>query len=195
RRSEASTGGHIPDRTIRQRLASLRSYPDTDAAERFSTKTVVPALRTAAEEFRKEGYEVTVETRYQEGTGLTEASFQVEIPDHRSFLYEVAPVETPVPIFGARPAPQMKKYFRLEVSTHTGSEGYDLYGVSKQQVIDDVLDRFACSFGFALYSAAAISDPVLTPPVAGTSPVDAPVDEATRAERHAPKEPFDEHST
>ena len=86
---------HTPDRTIRQRLASLRSYPDTDAAERFSTKTVVPALRTAAEEFRKEGYEVTVETRYQEGTGLTEASFQVEIPDHRSFLYEVAPVETP----------------------------------------------------------------------------------------------------
>ena len=49
RRSEASTGGHTPDRTIRQRLASLRSYPDTDAAERFSTKTVVPALRTAAE--------------------------------------------------------------------------------------------------------------------------------------------------
>ena len=195
RRSEASTGGHTPDRTIRQRLASLRSYPDTDAAERFSTGTVAPALNTAAEEFRKEGYDVTVETRHQDGTSLTEASFQVEIPGHRSFLYEVAPVETPVPIFGARPAPQMKNYYRMEVFTHTGSEGYDLYGVDKQQVIDDVLDRFESHLGFLSYSAEALSDTVITPPIEGTSPVDAPVEEVTGDEPEAPEETFAEYST
>ncbi|WP_290454712.1 choline BCCT transporter BetT [Corynebacterium stationis] len=195
RRSEASTGGHTPDRTIRQRLASLRSYPDTDAAERFSTGTVAPALNTAAEEFRKEGYDVTVETRHQDVTSLTEASFQVEIPGHRSFLYEVAPVETPVPIFGARPAPQMKNYYRMEVFTHTGSEGYDLYGVDKQQVIDDVLDRFESHLGFLSYSAEALSDTVITPPIEGTSPVDAPVEEVTGDEPEAPEETFAEYST
>ena len=126
---------------------------------------------------------------------LTEASFQVEIPDHRSFLYEVAPVETPVPIFGARPAPQMKKYFRMEVFTHTGSEGYDLYGVDKQQVIDDVLDRFESHLGFLSYSAEALSDTVITPPVEGTAPVDAPVEEVTGDEPEAPEETFDEYST
>ena len=195
RRSEASTGGHTPDRNIRQRLASLRSYPDTDAAERFSTGTVAPALNTAAEEFRKEGYDVTVETRHQDGTSLTEASFQVEIPGHRSFLYEVAPVETPVPIFGARPAPQMKNYYRMEVFTHTGSEGYDLYGVDKQQVIDDVLDRFESHLGFLSYSAEALSDTVITPPIEGTSPVDAPVEEVIGDEPEAPEETFEEYST
>ena len=193
RRSEASTGGHTPDRNIRQRLASLRSYPDTAAAERFSTGTVAPALNTAAEEFRKEGYDVTVETRHQDGTSLTEASFQVEIPGHRSFLYEVAPVETPVPIFGARPAPQMKNYYRMEVFTHTGSEGYDLYGVDKQQVIDDVLDRFEAHLSFLSYSAEALSDTVITPPVVNTSPVDAPADEVTGAEPEAPVETFEEY--
>lgn len=192
RRSEASTGGHTPDRTIRQRLASLRSYPDFNAAQRFSTNTVLPALNTTAEEFRKEGYTVTVEPRIEAETGMTEAFFQVDIPGHRSFLYKVAPIETPVPIFGARPAPSLKKYFRMEVFTHTGSEGYDLYGVNKQQVIDDVLDRFEAHLGFLSYSAENLSDTVITPPVEAAAPVDAPVEEVTGDEPEAPKEDFED---
>ncbi len=188
RRSEASTGGSTPDRTIRQRLTSLRSYPDFNAAQRFSTNTVLPALNTTAEEFRKEGYVVTVEPRIDAETGMTEAFFQVDIPGHRSFLYKVAPIETPVPIFGARPAPSLKKYFRMEVFTHTGSEGYDLYGVDKQQVIDDVLDRFEAHLGFLSYSAENLSDTVITPPVEAVAPVDAPVEEVTGEEPEAPKE-------
>lgn len=188
RRSEASTGGSTPDRTIRQRLTSLRSYPDLNSAERFNTETVIPALHTTAEEFRKEGYVVTVEPRIDAETGMTEAFFQVDIPDHRSFLYKVAPIETPVPIFGARPAPSLKKYFRMEVFTHTGSEGYDLYGVDKQQVIDDVLDRFEAHLGFLSYSAENLSDTVITPPVEAVAPVDAPVEEVTGEEPEAPKE-------
>ena len=192
RRSEASTGGHTPDRTIRQRLASLRSYPDFNAAQRFSTNTVLPALNTTAEEFRKEGYTVTVEPRIEAETGMTEAFFQVDIPGHRSFLYKVAPIETPVPIFGARPAPSLKKYFRMEVFTHTGSEGYDLYGVDKQQVIDDVLDRFEAHLGFLSYSAENLSDTVITPPVEAVAPVDAPVEGVTGNESEAPKEDFED---
>ncbi|WP_313547995.1 choline BCCT transporter BetT [Corynebacterium sp.] len=192
RRREASTGGHTPDRTIRQRLASLRSYPDFNAAQRFSTNTVLPALNTTAEEFRKEGYTVTVEPRIEAETGMTEAFFQVDIPGHRSFLYKVAPIETPVPIFGARPAPSLKKYFRMEVFTHTGSEGYDLYGVDKQQVIDDVLDRFEAHLGFLSYSAENLSDTVITPPVEAVAPVDAPVEEVTGNESEAPKEDFED---
>ena len=188
RRSEASTGGSTPDRTIRQRLTSLRSYPDFNAAQRFSTNTVLPALNTTAEEFRKEGYVVTVEPRIDAETGMTETFFQVDIPGHRSFLYKVAPIETPVPIFGARPAPSLKKYFRMEVFTHTGSEGYDLYGVDKQQVIDDVLDRFEAHLGFLSYSAENLSDTVITPPVEAVAPVDAPVEEVTGEEPEAPKE-------
>ena len=192
RRSEASTGGSTPDRTIRQRLTSLRSYPDFNAAQRFSTNTVLPALNTTAEEFRKEGYTVTVEPRIEAETGMTEAFFQVDIPGHRSFLYNVAPIETPVPIFGARPAPSLKKYFRMEVFTHTGSEGYDLYGVDKQQVIDDVLDRFEAHLGFLSYSAENLSDTVITPPVEAVAPVDAPVEEVTGNESEAPKEDFED---
>lgn len=76
----------------------------------------------------------------------------------------------------------------MEVFTHTGSEGYDLYGVDKQQVIDDVLDRFEAHLGFLSYSAENLSDTVITPPVEAVAPVDAPVKEVTGEEPEAPKE-------
>ncbi|MGD7002684.1 choline BCCT transporter BetT [Corynebacterium halotolerans] len=192
RRSEATTGGHTPNRTIRQRLSSLRSYPDLNSANRFNNQTVAPALTTVAEEFRKEGYDVLLDTREQEESGLQEYSFQVEISGHRSFLYEVAPIETPVPTFGARPSPEIKKYYRFEVFTHTGSEGYDLYGVSQQQVIDDVLDRFESHLGFLSYSAESLTDTVITPPVPAAAPVDAPVEDVTGDEPEAPEETFED---
>ncbi|MEO6031128.1 MAG: hypothetical protein ABIP61_04345 [Burkholderiaceae bacterium] len=33
-------------------------------------------------------------------------------------------------------------YYRLEVFTQSGSGGYDLMGLTRQQVIDDVLERY-----------------------------------------------------
>lgn len=192
RRSEATTGGHTPDRSIRQRLSSLRSYPSDSTANRFISQTITPALTTAAEEFRKEGYEVTLKTTEQTETGLPENSFEVEIPGHRSFLYEVAPISTPVPTFGARPSPKVETYYRLEVFTHTGSEGYDLYGVNQQQVIDDVLDRFEAHLGFLTYSAEALTDTVITPPVVAATPIDAPAEDVEGHETEAPREDFEE---
>lgn len=192
RRSEAATGGQTPNRTIRQRLASLRSYPDAPAAQRFSRGTVVPALNDVAKEFSREGYTATLQSHDLEYNDMQEHRFEVEIPDHRSFLYTIAPVETAVPIFGARPAPSMKNYYRFEVFTHTGSEGYDLYGVTKQQIIDDVLDRFEAHLGFLNYSALALSDTVVTPPVeTPATPLDAPAEDVSGDEEEAPKETFD----
>lgn len=173
RRSEASTGGTAPERTLGQRLAGLRNYPDAETVNRYVNQIVSPALNDVAEEFRAQNYDVTLETKDDTEAGIPEITFQVEIPEHRSFLYQVVPIATAVPTFGARPSPQVHQYYRLEVFTHTGSEGYDLYGVSKQQVIDDVLDRFEAHLGFLSYSAEALTNTVITPPV---TPVELPTE-------------------
>lgn len=55
-------------------------------------------------------------------------------------------------------------YYRLEVFAQTGSEGYDLMGLTKTQVIDDVLDRFEAHLGFLAYSSETDAASVLTPP-------------------------------
>ncbi|MGP6173968.1 choline BCCT transporter BetT [Corynebacterium sp. A21] len=177
RRSEATTGGHAPERTLRQRLSSIRSYPDDKAVNRYVNKTIAPAMSTVAAEFRNQGYQAALDELADTESGIAEHIFRVDIPGQRGFLYHIVAISTPVPTFGARPAPRTDKYFRLEVYTHTGSEGYDLYGVSQQQVIDDVLDRFEAHLSFLSYSAEALTDTVITPPVI-LAPAEVPVVEA-----------------
>ena len=72
-------------------------------------------------------------------------------------------VEAPVPMFGGRMSREIDVYFRLEVFTQTGSGGYDLMGLTKQQVIDDVLDRYEAHLGFLAYSSETDAASVLTP--------------------------------
>lgn len=174
RRREAATGGRAPGRNWRQRLASMRSYPSGAAIHRFVEETVAPAPEEAADEFRAQDYNVSHSVDEKTPTGVPEHSLLVYIPGERTFLYKVVAVPTAVPTFGARPAPQIEEYFRLEVFTQTGSEGYDLYGVSRDQVIEDVLDRFENHVQFLSYSAEVLTAAFLTPPVVPEPPVDPP---------------------
>lgn len=56
-------------------------------------------------------------------------------------------------------------YYRLEVFTQTGSGGYDLMGLTKQQVIDDVLERYEAHLTFLTVSSERDTRSVLTPSV------------------------------
>ena len=86
--------------------------------------------------------------------------------DHRDFHYTVTAVEAPIPRVGGRPMPQgADVYFKVEVFTQTGSEGYDLMGLTEQQVINDVLDRYENHLSFLRYSSEHDYDSVLTPAV------------------------------
>jgi choline/glycine/proline betaine transport protein len=54
-------------------------------------------------------------------------------------------------------------YYRLEVFTQTGSGGYDLMGLTKQQVMDDVLNRYEAHLAFLVFSSENATASVLTP--------------------------------
>jgi choline/glycine/proline betaine transport protein len=49
------------------------------------------------------------------------------------------------------------------VFTQTGSGGYDLMGLTKQQIIDDVLERYETHLAFLTFSTATDTASVLTP--------------------------------
>ena len=164
RSNTAASGGHAPERSWRQRLANLRSYPSKRQVAEFVTSTVQPALSDVSREFEKQGYASTMAVNELAEHGIPSSSIEVDMGDHRPFRYEVAAVETNVPMVGARMGQNPERYFRLEVFTQTGSEGYDLMGVTRQQIIDDVLDRFESHLGFLDYSTLHSTASVLTPP-------------------------------
>ena len=90
----------------------------------------------------------------------------MHVAGERNFLYQVVAVSRAIPTFGGRtPADETNSYFRLEVFTHTGSEGYNLMGITKQQLIDDVLDRYEAHLMFLGHSSDADAASFVTPAV------------------------------
>ncbi len=165
RRTAAAHGGRAPEKTWRQRLATLRSYPSQKSVSRFVAEVIEPSLTAVAEEFRALGYSVDLTQEFDESTGINENTLVVDMGDQRNFQYQVAAVEANVPAFGARSAPRGDDvYYRIEVFTQTGSEGYDLMGLSSQQIIDDVLDRYENHLSFLDYSHEHSYQSVITPP-------------------------------
>src|SRR5690606_18308004 len=152
RRSMAPMGGHMPERSWKQRLEHLRSFPSLRQVTQFLTRTVQPALDDVATEFRNQGYTVVRDTMANPH-GIEEPVLRVSMDTFRDFHYQVAIVEAPVPMFSGRMSRETDVYYRLEVFTQTGSGGYDLMGLTKQQVIDDVLDRYEAHLAFLTVSS------------------------------------------
>ncbi|WP_255770774.1 choline BCCT transporter BetT [Pseudarthrobacter sulfonivorans] len=164
RQSLAVHGGHTEDRTWGQRLARVRSYPSKNEAAAFIEATAQPALAEALKEFTKQGHEATLHTLPNEHTGVSSLVLVVTIPDHRDFHYQVQAVQAPVPKFGRHQNRETDVYYRVEVFAQTGSEGYDLMGVTQQQVMEDVLHRYEDHLGFLAYSSQYDHPTLLTPP-------------------------------
>ena len=53
----------------------------------------------------------------------------------------------------------------MEVFAQTGSEGYDLMGVTQQQIMEDVLVRYEAHLGFLAFSNEYDHPSLITPPV------------------------------
>ena len=157
--------GSSPERTWRQRLAGMRHYPDAAEIRSFTTDTVAPALDEVHREFLRLGYDATLTGGEDAATSLPTWTLQVPLEHHRGFQYMVAPVTTPVPSFGGRRAQSQEDYLRLEVFDQTGTRGYDINGLTKQQIVDDVIDRYETHLSFLTESASTDTRSRLTPPV------------------------------
>src|SRR5699024_3819243 len=81
RRTAAAHGGRAPEKTWRQRLATLRSYPSQKSVSRFVAEVIEPSLTAVAEEFRALGYSVDLTQEFDESTGINENTLVVDMGD------------------------------------------------------------------------------------------------------------------
>ncbi len=139
--SIAAGGGHVPERSWKQRLGQMLAFPSRKEVTRYLERTVCPALDEVAEEFRSQGYQVERSDRAS-AHGIEGPVLRVVMGATHAFNYQVVIVEAPVPTFSGKMARDTDVYYRLEVVTPAGSEGYDLMGLTRAQLIDDVLERY-----------------------------------------------------
>ncbi|WGW11754.1 choline BCCT transporter BetT [Saxibacter everestensis] len=128
-------------RTWRQRLARSMSYPGKRQTERFIDDVCRPALSDVAEELREQGAEVKYTEGVLESCGLTHLDLAVSMGDEDDFAYKLWPGEFETPSFATRTQRSEDKYYRVEVYLAEGTQGYDITGYSKEQVIGDILDQ------------------------------------------------------
>lgn len=158
RPSMAASGGHVPERSWKQRLGQLVAFPSRREVDRFLERTVRPALDDVAAEFRSQGYLVERKS-VTDKAGAETPLLRVGVDAPAVFDYHVTIVAAPVPTFSGKMARQNDVYYRLEVMTQAGSGGYDLMGLERQQVIDDVLERYEAHLALIAASTEATAQP------------------------------------
>ncbi|MBV7296045.1 choline BCCT transporter BetT [Corynebacterium sp. TAE3-ERU12] len=138
-------GAQPGDQNWRQRLQRAMSFPSAKQAQSHLDEVISPALTEVAEEIRKGGADVVLDRSHVESMPVGQIDLRVDFGEERNFRYQVYPTEHPVPSFAGcqhLDSDADIKYYRLEVFTLTGSLGYDVYGYTKDQLIEDVLDLY-----------------------------------------------------
>jgi choline/glycine/proline betaine transport protein len=66
----------------------------------------------------------------------------IYIEEEFNFIYQIWPVRYITPTFSERGKRGMQYYYRLETFLYEGSQDNDLVGYTKEQVINDILDKY-----------------------------------------------------
>ena len=122
-----------------RRLRGMVMMPRRSHVVRFIQDTVTPACEAVAEELRKQGFEVEVDTARPESVSLV-----IRHPGEPDFLYGVRPRAYVQPSFvvSEDEEDEARKYFRAEVYLKEGGQDYDIMGWDRNGVIGDILDQY-----------------------------------------------------
>lgn len=141
--------GHLP---WKKRLKSIVSWPRSAQIYKFIEDTVEPAMIEVQKELAKHtdnmalDVEMNVSIRHIEEGGIELVLTHGEETD---FIYSVQAVRYAIPTFAymerdknKETSKERKYYYRLEPHTLEGSQHYDIYGFSIEQVIQDILHLY-----------------------------------------------------
>ncbi|MFC5387351.1 BCCT family transporter [Aquamicrobium segne] len=133
RRSQAHPRSGL---TWQRRLALALNTPTGKDIETFIESTGRPALEAVAEELIKRGRPATVA---MDGDSLSLVSPAEGL---RDFVYGIQPASHKLPAFTAFEATNMEMRHEARTFFSDGSKGYDVMGMSREQIIADVLGQF-----------------------------------------------------
>lgn len=125
----------------RKRLSRASTWPSQAKANEYLTNVAQPALEAVARELKDEGIDTTLVAADVPNLPVNQLDLTIHLGEEQDFRYQIYPLEHPVPSF-TRSTSNGENYYRLEVFDNTGSLGYDIYGYTTEQLIDNVLDLY-----------------------------------------------------
>ncbi|WP_149182146.1 choline BCCT transporter BetT [Streptomyces sp. TRM49041] len=134
--------GQTAEWNWRRRLARAMSFPTKRAATRFLDEVCRPAFQDVAAELSRQGAEASIVEGVDEEVGVPHMELRVPMGGTEVFVYRVWPVEVATPGFAIRAVTEHDTYVRFEVHLAEGSQGYDVMGYSKEQLIGNILDQY-----------------------------------------------------
>ncbi|MCG7599960.1 choline BCCT transporter BetT [Halomonas sp. McH1-25] len=146
---QASLAGQLSGRTgggrgaaqgWQQRLKRAMSFPDRKEAQRFMNNVCKPAMEAVRDSLSEENVEVEIHEGTQNGDDYL--SLNVNFGEEQNFTYQVWSQGFTTPGFAMHTPHAKSRYYRIEVYLMEGSQGYDLMGYTRDQVIEDILDQY-----------------------------------------------------
>ena len=124
--------------TWQRRLSRLLSTPTEEDVDTFIDDVVVGALTSVAEEFVERGYSAEFVEDEEDHT----IRLVVPAEDVRDFVYGVQHIGRTLPTFMLSGLDQDEQRHEARTFFSDGSQGYDVMGMSKAEIITDVLIQF-----------------------------------------------------
>lgn len=124
------------------RLGRMLTFPNAGRAREFEDKILLPTFGEIVDELA--GREITATCdKHLDEEGEQCIELTIDPASEHPFHYQVFRKEAPMPLFGGRPTQVVDKFVRMEVYLDVAaSQGYDIMGYTKEQLLNNVLDQY-----------------------------------------------------
>lgn len=138
----AMSGRSDPAGDWRGRLRRAATWPDGRRTGRYVKEVAAPVLERVAMALQAEGFDATLLTAEVPQCPVPQLDLGVAFGEDKDFRYQLYPVVEELPGFAPTGDDTADTYYRLEVHGTNGSLGYDVFGYSEEQLVDNVIDLF-----------------------------------------------------
>lgn len=135
--------GNVDIFNWKKRLSRVMLHPSLSQTRAMLDDVCKPAIEAVATELTDKGIQVNIQEKpLEEEPELYHLDLTIQLDEEENFVYEIWPVRYDTPNFSSRGKRTKRYYYRLESYLFEGSQGNDLVGYSKEQVINDILDKY-----------------------------------------------------
>ncbi|WP_180045794.1 MULTISPECIES: choline transporter [unclassified Acinetobacter] len=135
--------GNVDIFNWKKRLSRVMLHANLSQTQQMLEEVCKPAMHAVATEFINKGIQVDLaEKALDDEPELSHLDLTIQLDEEENFVYQIWPIRYDTPNFSSRGKRTKKYYYRLETYLFEGSQGNDLVGYSKEQVINDILDKY-----------------------------------------------------